>query len=79
VVEHYFREASACAIRIEQRELRRGDLLHFRGHTTDFYQRAHRLESDHREVESARAGESVGVAVDQRVREGDRVFTLAPS
>ena len=70
------RPASSWPIALESGALQRGDLLHFRGHTTDFYQSARRLEREHREIELARAGETVGVQVDQRVREGDRVFKL---
>ena len=56
--------------------LQTGDTLHFRGHTTDFYQRVERLEIDHQRVSSARGG-SVAIAVTQRVREGDGVFRLS--
>jgi putative protease len=48
-----------------------------RGHTTDYYQRIDRIEVDHKAVETARAGQSVGVHVAQRVREGDVVWKVS--
>lgn len=54
-----------------------GDTIHVRGHTTDYYQRVDRIEVDHRAVEVARPGQSVGVHVTQRVREGDAVWKVS--
>ncbi|HXK26493.1 MAG TPA: EF-Tu/IF-2/RF-3 family GTPase [Myxococcota bacterium] len=61
---------------IEHGELRVGDTVHVRGHTTDFYQRVERIELEHQQVEVARAGDHIGLQVHQRVREGDEVFVL---
>ena len=52
-------------------------MVHFRGHTTDFYQRIERIEVDHASVPSARAGDVIGLQVSQRVREGDTVMKVA--
>jgi putative protease len=77
VVTHFYGHANAAILRIETGELRRGDTIHFRGHTTDFYQRIERIELEHQVVESARSGQTVGVQVSQRVREGDEVNKVA--
>jgi hypothetical protein len=77
VVSHYYGHAEAGIITIEAGELRVGDTLHFRGHTTDFYQRVERIEVDHQPVESATVGQVVGVEVSQRVREGDEVSRVS--
>ena len=76
-VTHYYGAVHAAAIAIEQGELRRGDTIHVRGHTTDFYQRVDRIERDHAEVEMAWVGQQVGIAVSQRVREGDEVVRVS--
>jgi hypothetical protein len=73
VVRHYFPRAAAAVIEVAEGNLRVGDTVHIRGHTTDYYQRIDRIEVEHRPVAVANAGESVGVHVSQRVREGDRV------
>jgi putative protease len=64
---------------IEHGELRVGDTVHVHGHTTDFYQRVERIELEHAQVEVARAGDHIGLQVQQRVREGDVVFRLPRS
>ena len=76
-VTHYYGHANAAIIAIENGELRRGDTIHVRGHTTDFYQRVERIECEHLEVESAWVGQQVGVEISQRVREGDDVVRVS--
>jgi len=77
VITHYFGRVGAGVIALESDELRVGDTIHLRGHTTDFYQRVNRMELDHVPVEVARAGQSVGVEITQRVREHDEVFKVS--
>ena len=74
---HYYPHVDAGVIEIDAGELRVGDTIHVRGHTTDYYQRVDRIEVDHRAVEVARPGQSVGVHVTQRVREGDAVWKVS--
>jgi putative protease len=75
-VTHYYPHVDACAVAIESGELRVGDTIHIRGHTTDFYQRVDRIEMEHEGVEVATPGQVVGLHVTQRVREGDEVSRL---
>jgi putative protease len=76
-VTHYYPHVDAGVIALEAGELRVGDTIHVRGHTTDYYQRVDRLEVDHKTVQIARPGQSVGVHVTQRVREGDAVWKVS--
>ena len=46
VVTHYFGRVGAGVIALDSGELRVGDTIHVRGHTTDFYQRVNRIEID---------------------------------
>ena len=77
VITHYYPHVDAGLVSIESGELRVGDTIHVRGHTTDFYQRIDRIEVEHEGVEVARVGQEVGVHVSQRVREGDEVFRVS--
>jgi hypothetical protein len=77
VITHYFGRVGAGVISLESGELRVGDTIHVRGHTTDFYQRVNRIELDHAQVEIAEPGQSVGVELTQRVREHDEVFKVS--
>jgi translation elongation factor EF-1alpha len=77
VSSHYYGHVDAGIVKIESGELRVGDTVHIRGHTTDFYQRVERIEVDHAPVEVARPGQAVGLHVAQRVREGDEVLRVS--
>ena len=75
-VTHFFARVGAGIVALEQGELRVGDTVHFRGQTTDFYQRIDHMEIDHQPVEHAGPGQEVGIQVSQRVRENDEVFRV---
>ena len=75
-VLHYYAHVGAAIVQIDSGEIRVGDTLHFRGHTTDFYQPVDRVEVEHSPVERAGTGQTVGIQVSQRVREHDEVFRL---
>jgi putative protease len=77
VISHYYGHVGAGIIEIEAGQLRVGDTLHFRGHTTDFYQRVEHIEIDHQPVETATVGQVVGIQISQRVREGDEVSRVS--
>ncbi len=55
-----------------------GDVLHFRGATTDFEQTIESMEIDHAPVEAAEPGDEVAIKVKERVREGDEVYRVRP-
>lgn len=75
-VTHYFPHVNAAAIKIEKREIRSGDQLYFKGHTTDFEQVVTSLQIDHKPVDLGALGDEVGVQVKARVRPGDHVYKL---
>ena len=77
VVTHYYPRVDAAVVAVGPGELRAGDTVHIRGHTTDFYQTLYRLELDHQPIEVAKPGQQVGVHVSHRVREGDVVKRIA--
>ena len=53
-----------------------GDSIRVKGHSTDLTQKVERLTVAEQSVHSASPGESVAVAVADRVREGDAVYKL---
>lgn len=74
-VTHYFAEPEVGALSLEA-DLREGDLVAFRGHTTDFRQTVRSMEIDHETVDEAGPGDDVALKVKERVREGDEVFLV---
>ena len=72
-----FRQARAAVLELSG-ELRIGDWIAVRGPTTDFTQRVESLRLDDAPVDSAGAGDTVGIATRDRTRVGDRVERLDP-
>ena len=72
----YFAKIGVAAIDIESGEIRIRDTLQFTGHTTDFSQEIESMQIDKEEVDTARAGDSVGIKVEERVRGGDEVYKV---
>ncbi|MCH7644449.1 MAG: hypothetical protein IH974_06385 [Myxococcales bacterium] len=77
VVTHYYPRVDAAVVTVGPGELHTGDTVHFRGHTTDFYQTLDRLELDRQPIKVAKPGQQVGVHVSHRVRKGDIVKRIA--
>ncbi len=75
-VSNYFSKISVAAVEITDGTLSVGDALHFFGHTTDFEYTVHSMQIEHKSVTEARKGDSVGVKVSEKVREGDKVFKI---
>ena len=53
-----------------------GDTLHFLGHTTDVESTVNSMQIEHASVTDAKKGDSVGVKVPEKVREGDKVYKI---
>ena len=73
-VTHYFPHVNAAVLKIKTGEIRIGDVLQFKGHTTDFRQKVISMQIDHQPVVVAKKGDDFGVEVMSRVRAGDLVF-----
>jgi len=74
-ITHYFGHIPAGIIKLTG-ELKQGDQIHVKGATTDFSQTVKSMQIDHKDVQSAKKGEEVGVEIDQKVRDGDEVFLI---
>ncbi|MDD3031138.1 MAG: translation elongation factor-like protein [Atribacterota bacterium] len=72
----YFAKIGVAAIEIESGEIRIGDTLQFRGHTTDFTQEIESMQIENEHIDRAIAGDSVGIKVEERVRGGDEVYKV---
>jgi putative protease len=72
-VLHYFSHLNVAAIELSG-ELKVGDTIHIAGHTTDFNQKVTSMQIEKDKVETAKKGDSIGIKVDEHVRENDNVF-----
>jgi selenocysteine-specific translation elongation factor len=56
--------------------LKVGDKIHIKGHTTDLEFSVASMQINNANVSDAKAGDSVGVRVSDRVRRGDTVYKV---
>ena len=75
-VSNYFSKISVAAIEITDGTVSVGDTVHFLGRTTDFESTVHSMQIEHQSVTEAKKGDSVGVKVPEKVRQGDRVYKI---
>jgi len=73
----YFSKPGVAAIKITAGELKIGDVIRFKGHTTDFQDEIKSMQIDKVPVEKAQTGQIIGVKVKDRVRENDTVFKIS--
>jgi len=76
VVTHYFGKIGVAALKITNGELRVGDTIHVKGHTSDFSQTVDSMQVEHESVEIARAGDEIGMKTAEYAREHDLVFKV---
>jgi putative protease len=72
-ITHFFSKISVAVIELAQ-PLAVGDTIMLKGPTTDFEQVVESMQIEHENVQSAKAGQSIGLKVAQRVRENDLVY-----
>lgn len=75
-VEDYFAHVGVVALEIIAEGIRVGDVLHFKGHTTDLITEVSSMQIDHQDVKEAKVGDSVGIKVNEKVRIHDKVYKV---
>ena len=78
VVIHYWGKIGVAGLRITDGELRVGDTIHIKGHTSDFTQPVESIQIENQSVEVARPGDDIGVKILEHAREHDEVFRVTP-
>jgi len=56
--------------------LKVGDNIHIKGHTTDLELTIDSMQINNANVEQAKAGDNIGIKVSERVRRGDIVYKV---
>ncbi len=75
-VKHFFNKIGVAAIKITNDQLKNGDEIHIKGHTTDFSQKVNSMQKEHQVVEVAKIGDEIGIKTDEIVRSGDEIFKI---
>jgi putative protease len=76
VVIHYWSKLSVAGVRLTGGVLKVGDTIHVKGHTSDFAQHVESMHIGTETVDAARAGDEVGIGVNELAREHDEVFKV---
>ncbi len=74
-VAHYYTHIGVAVIELTD-TLKVGDTIHVKGATSDFTQKIESMQIEHKNVEEAKKGESIGLKVKEHAREHDKVFVV---
>lgn len=73
IISHFFSHINVAVIELSG-TVKVGDEIQIQGATTDFTQKVDSMQIEHKNVQEAKKGQSIGLKVKDRVREGDEVF-----
>ncbi len=74
-VKHYFTKIGVAIIDVDD-SLSVGDRIQILGPTTNFDQSVVSMQIEHFAVKKVKAGDSIGLKVNDRCRKGDTVFKI---
>ncbi|MDH3613801.1 MAG: translation elongation factor-like protein [Gammaproteobacteria bacterium] len=75
-VTHYYNHLHVAGVTITDGELHNGDMIHVKGHTSDFEQKVDSMQIDHKPIEVAKPGDQIGLTVIEHAREHDQVYMV---
>ena len=76
IVLNYYVKPGVAAIQVTSGSIKKGDLLKYKGHTTDHSEEVTSMEIENQPMEEATVGDIVGIKVKDRVREKDKVYKV---
>ena len=74
-ITHYFGKIGVAVIELSD-TLKVGDKIRIAGGEAEFEQMIDSLEVDHKKIEQAKAGDSIGLKIEQKAREGYKIYKL---
>ncbi len=74
-ISHYFDHLGVAVIELSDK-LKEGDTIRIVGGETDFTQQVESMEMEHQKMKEGKKGNSVGLKVGQKVREGYKVYKV---
>jgi len=75
-VIHYYSHLSVAVISLDKGPLQVGDVIHIKGHTTDFRQPVQSMQVEHESITKAVPGDDFGLKVIDHAREHDIVYRV---
>lgn len=75
-ISHYFSDIEVGVIKLSD-SLEQGEEIRIiGGESTDFNQKVSSMQVDHKAVKKAKKGDSVGLKVSEKVREGYKIYKV---
>jgi len=75
-ITHYFGKIGVAVVELTDGELKPGDVIHIKGHTSDITQTVESMQIEHQDVPVGARGQSVGMKVAGHVHEHDTVYKV---
>lgn len=72
---HYYSHIQVAVIRLSD-AMKTGEKIRIKGHTTNFEQEVGSMQVDHNQIETAEKGQEIGMKVNDKVREQDKVYKV---
>ena len=72
-VSHFYPKISVCVVDL-QGTLKVGDTIQIKGTTTDFAQEVESMQVEHKNIQKAEEGQSVGLKLSAQAKERDVVY-----
>lgn len=74
-IAHYYNKIGVAVVDVTG-EIKVGDTLSIEGSSTNVKQKVTTMQIEHKAIQAAKKGQSVGMKVADRVREGDVVYKV---
>jgi putative protease len=72
-ITHFFPNISVAVVELNA-DLKEGEKIKIAGHGKEFEQKVASMQIEHEKVKTAKKGQSIGMKVDEAVKEGDLVY-----
>jgi len=76
MVIHYYSHLGVAVVKLNKGALQVGDVIHIKGHTSDFRQVVESMQVEHQAVTKAMPGDDFGLKVSNHAREHDVVYRV---
>lgn len=75
-VTHYFSKIGVAVVKLKDK-LKIGDKIKIVGGQREFEQEVKSMQIEHKDIKEAPKGKEIGLKVDQKVKEGDKVYKIS--
>lgn len=74
-ITHYYNKIGVAVVELVK-PLAVGDRIKISGHDKEFIQEVTSMQTEHQQVKKTKKGDSIGLKVDQLVKENDQVYKI---